>query len=114
MERRLASKAIRYWKEWLPNRYRELLEANELVTAAAAAAAGAAKEIRQLMAAGARLDEAEEVVLPKWILLQPEEPDQEEPDWEETELEDRETRYQRLEASLEKGRREADLLFPPQ
>lgn len=112
MERRLANKAIRHWREWLPNRYRELLEANELVTAAAAAAAGAAREIKELMQAGARLDEAEEVVLPKWILLPPEEPDPEEPDWEATELADREAAYQRLQASLDKAERDANLLFP--
>lgn len=112
MERRLANKAIRYWKDWLPNRYKELLDANQLVTAAATAAAGAAKEIKELMQAGARLDEAEEVVLPKWILLQPEEPDPEEPDWETTELDDREAAYQRLQASLAQGEKDANLLFP--
>lgn len=113
MERRLANKAIRHWREWLPNRYKELVEANELVTAAAAAAAGAAREIRELMQAGARLDEAEEVVLPKWILLPPEEPDTEDPDWEATELMDREAAYQRLHASLVQGEKDANLLFPP-
>ena len=64
------------------------------------------------MQAGARLDEAEEVVLPKWILLPPEEPDPEEPDWEAAELADKEAAYQRLQASLEQGEREANLLFP--
>ncbi len=112
MERRLASKAIRYWKDWLPKRYKELLDANQLVTAAAAAAAGAAKEIKELMQAGARLDEAEEVVLPKWILLQPEEPDLEDPDWEASELMDKEAAYQSLQTSLAQGEKEANLLFP--
>ena len=107
MERRLANKAIRYWKDWLPNRYKELLEANQLVTAANAAAAGAAKEIRELMQAGARLDEAEEVVLPKYILLPPEE----RPEEPEEELEQRSTqeRMAILDAEIaleEKRRRE--------
>ena len=112
MERRLANKTIQYWKNWLPNRYKELLEANQLVTAAAAAAAGAAKEIKELMQAGARQDEAEETVLPKWILLPPEEPDPREPDWETMELDDREAAYQRLQASLAQGEKDANLLFP--
>lgn len=112
MERRLANKALRHWKEWLPNRYKELLEANQLTTAAAAAAAGAAREIRELMQAGARLDEAEEVVLPKWILLPPEEADPDEPDWEAAELADKEAAYQRLQVSLDQAEKEANLLFP--
>ena len=70
------------------------------------------KEIKELMRAGARLDEAEEVVLPKWILLPPEEPDPEEPDWETTELADREAAYQRLQASIAKAEKDANLLFP--
>ena len=77
MERLLAHKAIRHWREWLPNRYAELLETNQLAEAADAAAKGAAMEIRALMNAGARRDEAEEVVLPKWILLPPEESEME-------------------------------------
>lgn len=111
MERLLAKKAIRHWKEWLPNRYRELVEANQLLTAAEAAAKGAAQEIRELMDAGARLDEAEEVVLPKWILLPPEETDEEaEAEPTPTELEkeraERKAAWDRIRASRN------DSLFP--
>lgn len=110
MERRLASKALRHWKEWLPNRYKELLEANGLVTAAAAAAAGAAKEIKELMDAGARLDEAEEIVLPKWILLTPEEPDPESE--EQMELAEKEAAYLSLGEIAARDKRDQDLMFP--
>ena len=83
MERRLTRKAMNHWRDWLPVMYADLNQRNQLVTTAARAAKKAAKEIRQLMEAGARLDEAEEVVLPKYILLPPEESDDEEYDEEE-------------------------------
>ncbi len=106
MERLLVNKALRHWKEWLPNRYAELLESNQLLTAAEAAAKGAAVEIRMLMDAGMRRDEAEEIVLPKWILLPPE--TQEEPD-EEPEAEA--TPEQRMEtwAKISQEREKSDM-----
>lgn len=51
MERRLTNKAIKHWREWLPNKYRELQE-NQLITAASTAARLAAAEIKELMDAG--------------------------------------------------------------
>ena len=91
MERRLTSKAIHHWKEWLPKKHAELQADNQLVTTATAAARNAEKEIRELMEAGARLDEAEEIVLPKHILLPPEEAEAD--DWEAQELAEREAEY---------------------
>lgn len=73
MERRLARKALNHWREWLPTMYADLQRHNMLTTTAAKSAEMAAREIRELMQAGARLDEAEEIVLPKYILLTPEE-----------------------------------------
>lgn len=96
MERRLTNKAIRHWKEWLPNRYAELLEANQLITAAEAAAKGAAQEMKALMDAGMRRDEAEEIVLPKWILLPPESSASEDADWEDDELAELEDQYREM------------------
>ena len=100
MERLLAKKAIRHWKEWLPNRYRELVEANQLLTAAEAAAKGAAQEIRELMDAGARLDEAEEIVLPQLILLKPEKGAWKEVEEEEAAREAQHQKMMRKEATL--------------
>lgn len=108
MERLLVNKAIRHWKEWLPNRYAELLEANQLITAAEAAAKGAALEMKELMDAGMRRDEAEEIVLPKWILLPPE-PEAEQEAEPETTTE--ETPDEKLEAwaKIKAKREKADM-----
>ncbi len=104
MERLLVNKAIRHWREWLPNRYAELLAANQLLTAAEAAAKGAAKEMRELMEAGFRRDEAEEIVLPKWILLPPEETTEDESE-ESSESEDKMAVLDRIRVKQEEADR---------
>lgn len=107
MERRLARKALNHWREWLPAMYADLERNNQLVSTAAANAEMAAREILELMAAGARLDEAEEIVLPKYILLPPEERP-EEPEEEPEQLDPTE-KMRRFNESLERSRsREID------
>lgn len=72
MERELTRRALDHWREWLPEKYADLQRNNMLVQTAASAAEMAARDIRELMQCGARLDEAEEIVLPQYILLPPE------------------------------------------
>lgn len=73
MERKaLILKAREHWEEWLPKKTQDLKEAGEFKTATRAAARRAQAEIAELMAQGHCEHEAEEVVLPKHILLEPE------------------------------------------
>jgi hypothetical protein len=64
--------ALRHWKEWCPTLYRELKAAGTLNKAAQDASKNAVRQVAELMQAGARKDEAEEIVLPDSILLPPE------------------------------------------
>ena len=68
----LAAKARKHWAEWLPEKTRELKEAGLFQLRAQAAAVKAEKEILSLMQSGYQRHEAEEVVLPRYILLPPE------------------------------------------
>jgi hypothetical protein len=65
--------ALRHWKEWCPSLYRELKKDGTLNKAAQDASKNAARQVAELMQAGARQDEAEEIVLRELILLPPEE-----------------------------------------
>lgn len=89
MIQQLKSKAAAHWMEYLPQKWAQLLAEDRVDAELNLAARAAEKEIRRLMANGARLDEAEEIVLPSLILLPPE--DQEE-DEESLEMEEE---YQR-------------------
>jgi hypothetical protein len=73
MERKsLIIKARKHWEEWLPEKTQDLKEAGEFKVATRIAARRAQAEIADLMARGYQQHEAEEVVLPKHILLEPE------------------------------------------
>lgn len=73
MIQELKSKAIAHWTEFLPQKWADLVAEDRVDAELDRAARAAEKEIRQLMDNGARLDEAEEIVLPTLILLPPEE-----------------------------------------
>ena len=73
MERKLLIiKARKHWEEWLPEKTQDLKEVGEFKAATRIAARRAQAEIVDLMARGYQEHEAEEVVLPKHILLEPE------------------------------------------
>ena len=72
MYEELKAKACEHWQHWLPRRWANLVATNTVDKALSTAARHAEQEIRQWMERGARLDEAEEIVLPEWILLKPE------------------------------------------
>jgi hypothetical protein len=65
--------ALKHWKEWLPEMYKEMKAEGTLNKYAQDASKSAPKQVALLMAAGARKVEAEEIVLPDVILLPPEE-----------------------------------------
>jgi hypothetical protein len=88
----LAIKARKHWEKWLPKKTRELKADGEFNMAIQMAARQAQKEIENLMAQGYQEHEAEEVVLPQFILLKPEPKD----DWESRELAKRERNYQKM------------------
>ncbi len=93
MIQELKSKAATHWQEWLPIKWAKLVAEDRVDEALNQAARAAEKEIRRWMALGARLDEAEERVLPELILLKPEPED--ENDWMVKELAAMEDTYQR-------------------
>ena len=70
--------ALEHWREWRPRAYKEMQEAGTLNKRAQDASKAAAKQVADLMAAGAQQHEAEEIVLPQYILLLPEEREDEE------------------------------------
>ncbi len=103
MRKQLKHKAMIHWQEWLPIKWAELVAEDRVDEALNQAARAAEKEIRQLMAQGARLDEAEEIVLPTWILLPPE-PEPED-DWMAKEIAEMEDVYQsRMAAEMKMTR----------
>lgn len=67
----LRSKAASHWRTYLPEKWKELKAAGLLEVALTQAATAAEAEIRAWMDRGARLDEAEEIVLPQLIYLKP-------------------------------------------
>ncbi len=68
----LKHKAAEHWKEWLPRKWASLVAEDRVDEELTRVAMQAEREIRQWMDRGARLDEAEEIVLPELILLKPE------------------------------------------
>ena len=88
----LAIKARKHWEEWLPEKTQELKEAGEFNQAIQMAALRAQQEIADLMAQGYQEHEAEEVVLPQFILLKPEEREDE----QALELAEKEREYQEM------------------
>lgn len=64
--------ALNHWKEWRPKACREMEKEGTLLAAAQNASAEAARQIAELMKAGAQKHEAEEMVLRETILLPPE------------------------------------------
>ena len=103
MIQELKSKAAAHWMEFLPEKWAELVAEDRVDAELNLAARAAEKEIRQLMANGARLDEAEEIVLPTLILLPPEEQEEDE------ESREMEAEYQRtVGRPMSSWMREAD------
>jgi len=73
MERKtLIIKARKHWEEWLPEKTQGLKETGEFKVATRGAARLAQAEIADLMVQGYEKHKAEEMVLPKHILLEPE------------------------------------------
>lgn len=72
MIQELKEKAREHWMNFLPSKWAELVDEDRVDQALTEAATAAEKAIRQWMAKGARLDEAEEMVLPSLIYLPPE------------------------------------------
>ena len=68
----LKHKAATHWMEWLPKKWETLVKEDRVDEELTRVAIQAEQEIRQWMERGARLDEAEEIVLPQLILLKPE------------------------------------------
>ncbi len=65
--------AMDHWEEWLPEMAAEMRSRNALQVEALKAAKRAQREICSMMRMGATEQEAREVVLPRYILLKPEE-----------------------------------------
>lgn len=68
----LASKARRHWEEHLPEATQKLKESGQFGFAIRDAARRAQGEIGDLIAQGYQADEAERLILLKYIFLQPE------------------------------------------
>lgn len=68
----LQYQAILHLAEWNPKQHKALKESNRLLPLTLKAAERAHAEINELMAAGYQRHEAEEVVLPEYILTKPE------------------------------------------
>lgn len=69
----LQEQAILHLAEWSPKQHKALMESKQLLPVTLKAAERAHQEINELMAAGYQRHEAEEVVLPEYILTKPEE-----------------------------------------
>ncbi|MBR1156280.1 hypothetical protein [Bradyrhizobium sp. JYMT SZCCT0428] len=94
LERR--SRALRHWKEFLPEKFKELQATGMLEAETNAAANMATDEIISLMQQGYQEHEAREVALPNYILLKPEPED--ENDEQALELAQMEADYQKMMA----------------
>ncbi|MEX3985314.1 hypothetical protein AB4Y45_40925 [Paraburkholderia sp. EG287A] len=64
--------ALDHWKKWRPKEYRQMQQDGTLNEEAQKASKEAAKQVADLMQTGYQKHEAEEVVLPEYILLPPE------------------------------------------
>ena len=71
--KQLKQTAIEHWADWRPREVKQLIAEKRLQAVALKAAERAHAEIKELMEAGYQNHEAEEVVLPRYILLKPEE-----------------------------------------
>jgi hypothetical protein len=71
--------ALDHWNQWRPKAVAEMRKAGTLDREVQAASKEAARQVAALMAAGAQIHEAEEMVLPQVILLPPE-PDESDPE----------------------------------
>lgn len=69
---KMAAQARRHWKEFLPEKTRQLIAAGTYSEETMKAAREAQQVIRRLMQQGYQEHEAEEVALPRYILLPPE------------------------------------------
>jgi hypothetical protein len=69
----LQEMAIMHLHQWCPKQHKALMASKLLLPLTLKAAERAHREISQLMAAGYQRHEAEEVVLPEYILIKPEE-----------------------------------------
>lgn len=76
---RYAVMALKHWQEFLPGLYLELQESGDLTKEVEASVSQTHKEIAELREQGYQLHEAEEVVLPKYILRSPTQTD----DWDD-------------------------------
>ena len=72
MIQELKAKAAEHWQTYLPTMWATLVSEDRVDEALTKAATEAESQIRALMENGARLDEAEEIVLPQLIYLPPE------------------------------------------
>ena len=64
--------ALKHWEEWLPKMVKEMRADGTLNKAVQDASKEAARQVAELMRAGAQKHEAEEIVLRELILLPPE------------------------------------------
>lgn len=69
----LQEMATLHLAEWNPKQHKALKQSNQLLPLTLKAAERAHREINELMASGYQRHEAEEVVLPEYILIKPEE-----------------------------------------
>ena len=90
----LAHKALTHWTKWLPNKVKALKAEGKLGEAIQGAASQAQRAMSDLMSQGYREHEAEEVVLPRYVLLPPE-PEAKETPEERAELAKMERQYQK-------------------
>lgn len=88
----LEAQARQHWTEYLPQKTADLRSTDQFQEAVRTAAVRAQQLIEELMEQGAKLHEAEEVALHRFILLPPEAAS--ERDWEAEELAEIEARYQ--------------------
>ena len=65
-------RALDHWKRWRPAMYKEMQENGTLDAEAQRASREAATQVASLMESGMQRHEAEEMVLPDLITLQPE------------------------------------------
>lgn len=92
----LKAEAAKHWAKWLPEKVARLKKERRLSEELQAAANHAQTEIEQLMQhQGYSISEAREVVLPKFILLPPEDADSDLTPEQKQELADKEREYQK-------------------
>ena len=98
--------ARKHWKEWLPERVRELKEEGNLEQELMIAGMNAQDRVLELMQQGFKAHEAEEVALSEYILLPPEPPPED--DWEAEEIAEMEREYRAMRRDMEALHRLSD------